>query len=107
MPSNAAIDTFLKKKTKRIIFDYISNPNCIILAVTPANADFATSESVKLAREADPEGICFPRLSSKAPPLEPMHRSVVACVLALQHVPWRYRLRQSDARILALIINSF
>ncbi|VUZ55060.1 unnamed protein product [Hymenolepis diminuta] len=35
---------------------YISNPNCIILAVTPANADMATSESLKLAKEVDPEG---------------------------------------------------
>lgn len=36
--------------------NYIGNPNSIILAVTPANQDFATSEPLKLAREVDPEG---------------------------------------------------
>ncbi len=35
---------------------YISNPNSIILAVTPANQDFATSEPLKMARQVDPEG---------------------------------------------------
>lgn len=39
--------------------NYISNPNSIILAVTPANQDFATSEPLKLAREVDPEGFVF------------------------------------------------
>lgn len=36
--------------------NYIGNPNSIILAITPANQDFATSEPLKLAREVDPEG---------------------------------------------------
>ena len=35
---------------------YIENPNCLILAVTPANQDFATSESLKLARDVDADG---------------------------------------------------
>jgi len=35
---------------------YIENPQAIILAVSPANADIATSESIKLARQVDPEG---------------------------------------------------
>lgn len=35
---------------------YISNPNSIILAVTAANTDMATSESLKLAKELDPDG---------------------------------------------------
>ena len=35
---------------------YIGNPNCLILAVTPANQDFATSESLKLARDVDKDG---------------------------------------------------
>uniref|UniRef100_A0AC34RFA6 Dynamin GTPase n=1 Tax=Panagrolaimus sp. JU765 TaxID=591449 RepID=A0AC34RFA6_9BILA len=39
-----------------MIYSYISNPNSIILAVTPANQDFATSEPLKLARDVDPEG---------------------------------------------------
>lgn len=41
---------------RRIITQYIKNPNSIILAITPANQDFATSEAVKLARDIDPEG---------------------------------------------------
>uniref|UniRef100_A0A915BHT0 dynamin GTPase n=1 Tax=Parascaris univalens TaxID=6257 RepID=A0A915BHT0_PARUN len=39
-----------------MIQSYISNPNSIILAVTPANQDFATSEPLKIAREVDPDG---------------------------------------------------
>lgn len=35
---------------------YIRNPNSIILAVTPANTDMATSESIKIAKEVDPDG---------------------------------------------------
>ncbi|MBA0823663.1 hypothetical protein Goarm_020381, partial [Gossypium armourianum] len=33
-----------------------SKPNCIILAITPANQDIATSDAIKLAREVDPSG---------------------------------------------------
>uniref|UniRef100_A0A0M3IFD8 Dynamin GTPase n=1 Tax=Ascaris lumbricoides TaxID=6252 RepID=A0A0M3IFD8_ASCLU len=42
-----------------MIQSYISNPNSIILAVTPANQDFATSEPLKIAREVDPDGALF------------------------------------------------
>ena len=35
---------------------YISNSNALILAVTAANTDLATSEAIKIAREVDPEG---------------------------------------------------
>ncbi|KFM56611.1 Dynamin-1-like protein, partial [Stegodyphus mimosarum] len=41
---------------RQLILQHISNPNAIILAVTPANTDFATSESLKLARECDMDG---------------------------------------------------
>ncbi|XP_059181507.1 dynamin-1-like protein isoform X1 [Centropristis striata] len=41
---------------KDLILKHISNPNCIILAVTAANTDMATSEALKLAREVDPDG---------------------------------------------------
>ncbi|XP_058882800.1 dynamin-1-like protein isoform X2 [Acipenser ruthenus] len=39
-----------------LILRYISNPNSIILAVTAANTDMATSEALKVAREVDPDG---------------------------------------------------
>lgn len=41
---------------RELVCKYIRNPNSIILAVTAANTDFATSEAIKLAREVDPEG---------------------------------------------------
>lgn len=41
---------------KDLILKHISNPNCIILAVTAANTDMATSEALKVAREVDPDG---------------------------------------------------
>ncbi|XP_046572460.1 dynamin-1-like protein isoform X1 [Haliotis rubra] len=46
----------IEVQIRDLCMKYISNPNSVILAVTSANTDFATSESVKLAREVDPEG---------------------------------------------------
>ncbi|MCP9265601.1 Dynamin-1-like protein [Dirofilaria immitis] len=48
--------TDIEVQVRDLIMNYIGNPNSIILAVTPANQDFATSEPLKLAREVDPEG---------------------------------------------------
>ena len=39
-----------------MVMKYITKPACIILAVTSANTDLATSEGLKLAREVDVEG---------------------------------------------------
>ena len=39
-----------------LVLKYIGNPNSIILAVVTANTDMATSESLKLAKEVDPDG---------------------------------------------------
>lgn len=44
------IDSIVKK----IVMDFISNPNAIILAISPANIDIANSDSLKIAREVDP-----------------------------------------------------
>ncbi|XP_068578601.1 dynamin-1-like protein isoform X3 [Cebidichthys violaceus] len=46
----------IELQIKELIFKYISNPNSIILAVTAANTDMATSEALKVAREFDPDG---------------------------------------------------
>lgn len=46
----------IEQQTREMILSYISNPNSIILAVTPANTDFATSEALKIAREVDKDG---------------------------------------------------
>lgn len=46
----------IEEQITDMIMKYIEKPNTLILAVTPANTDFATSEAVKLARLVDPEG---------------------------------------------------
>lgn len=46
----------IEKQIKNLLLEYIATPNCIILAVSPANVDLVNSESLKLAREVDPMG---------------------------------------------------
>lgn len=46
----------IELQIRELILKYISNPNSIILAVTAANTDMATSESLKVARDVDPDG---------------------------------------------------
>ena len=46
----------VENQVREMCLRYISNPNSIILAVTAANTDLATSEAMKLAKEVDPDG---------------------------------------------------
>ncbi|CAG9798618.1 unnamed protein product [Chironomus riparius] len=46
----------IETQIRELVFKYIENPNSIILAVTSANTDIATSESLKYAKECDPDG---------------------------------------------------
>ncbi|XP_055335958.1 dynamin-1-like protein isoform X2 [Paramacrobiotus metropolitanus] len=46
----------IEDQITKLITTYIKNPNSLILAVTPANVDMATSEALKLAKAVDPEG---------------------------------------------------
>lgn len=39
-----------------MVRSYVDKPNSIILAISPANQDIATSDAIKLAREVDPTG---------------------------------------------------
>lgn len=39
-----------------MVRSYVEKPNCIILAISPANQDIATSDAIKLAREVDSSG---------------------------------------------------
>ena len=48
-----------------MILSYIKKPNTLILAITPGNTDFATSEAIKLARMVDPEGKSLGSLNIK------------------------------------------
>lgn len=41
---------------RSVILQYVEHPNCLILAVSPANADLANSDALKLAQEVDPSG---------------------------------------------------
>uniref|UniRef100_A0A0N4Z751 dynamin GTPase n=1 Tax=Parastrongyloides trichosuri TaxID=131310 RepID=A0A0N4Z751_PARTI len=46
----------IEDQISNLILRYISNPNAIILAVTPANQDFANSDAIKFARNVDRDG---------------------------------------------------
>ena len=46
----------IESQIRNLIHKYITNPNSIILAVSAANADIATSESLKTAKDVDPDG---------------------------------------------------
>ncbi|RLN21652.1 hypothetical protein BBJ28_00005537 [Nothophytophthora sp. Chile5] len=46
----------IEEQIRDMCTEFISNPNSIILAVTSANTDLANSDSLKMAREIDPEG---------------------------------------------------
>ncbi|KAI0758587.1 P-loop containing nucleoside triphosphate hydrolase protein [Irpex lacteus] len=46
----------IERQIRGLVLDYISKPNCVILAVSAANVDLANSESLKLARSVDPQG---------------------------------------------------
>jgi len=39
-----------------MVRSYVDKPNCLILAISPANQDIATSDAIKLARDVDPSG---------------------------------------------------
>eukprot|EP00897_Mesotaenium_endlicherianum_P008362 jgi/Mesen1/7554/ME000392S06817 len=41
---------------ENMVRSYVEKPSCIILAISPANQDIATSDAMKLSREVDPTG---------------------------------------------------
>jgi dynamin 1-like protein len=44
----------IEEQVRNLIFEYISNPNAIILAISPANSDIANSDALRIAKEVDP-----------------------------------------------------
>ncbi|TQE13445.1 hypothetical protein C1H46_001012 [Malus baccata] len=44
------------KDIEDMVRSFIEKPNCIILAISPANQDLATSDAIKISREVDPKG---------------------------------------------------
>jgi dynamin 1-like protein len=47
----------IEQQVRTLVLEYISRPNSIILAVTPANSDLVNSDALKIAREVDPSGL--------------------------------------------------
>ncbi|MFH4978863.1 hypothetical protein AB6A40_005572 [Gnathostoma spinigerum] len=47
----------IEQQIREMVLHFISRETCLILAVTPANSDLATSDALKLAREVDPPGL--------------------------------------------------
>ncbi|CAG0894373.1 unnamed protein product [Darwinula stevensoni] len=47
----------IENQIREMIFQFISRESCLILAVTPANADIATSDALKFAKEVDVQGV--------------------------------------------------
>ncbi|XP_024987913.1 dynamin-related protein 1A-like isoform X3 [Cynara cardunculus var. scolymus] len=54
-PNEGQLDSVVQD-IENMVRSYIEKPNCIILAVSPANQDLATSDAIKIAREVDPKG---------------------------------------------------
>ncbi|XP_063995352.1 dynamin-1-like protein [Diachasmimorpha longicaudata] len=46
----------IETQIRNLVLKYICNPNSMILAVVTANTDMATSESLKLSKDVDPDG---------------------------------------------------
>ncbi|KAL7002372.1 Phragmoplastin drp1a, partial [Sarracenia purpurea var. burkii] len=44
------------QEIENMVRSYIEKPNCLILAISPANQDLATSDAIKVSREVDPKG---------------------------------------------------
>jgi replication fork clamp-binding protein CrfC len=49
--------TDIEARVRTMILSYIKHETCIILAVSPANADLANSDALQMARIADPDGV--------------------------------------------------
>lgn len=46
----------IELQIRNLILQYVQSPNCLILAVSPANADLANSDALQLAQDVDPSG---------------------------------------------------
>ena len=46
----------IETQIKDMLMQFVTKETCLILAVTPANTDLATSDALNLAKQVDPEG---------------------------------------------------
>ena len=62
--------TDIEERIRRMISEYIRHPTCLILAVSPSNADLVNSDALSMARAVDPEGL---RTIGTSPCVEAWH----------------------------------
>ena len=48
----------IENQIKEMLMQFVTKENCLVLAVSPANADLANSDVLKIAKEVDPQGVC-------------------------------------------------
>uniref|UniRef100_UPI00358EF57D dynamin-1-like isoform X3 n=1 Tax=Myxine glutinosa TaxID=7769 RepID=UPI00358EF57D len=46
----------IEYQIREMVLQFVAKDNCLILAVSPANADLANSDALKIAKEVDPQG---------------------------------------------------
>lgn len=46
----------IEQQIRDMLYQFITKPNCLVLAVTPANTDLANSDALKISREVDAQG---------------------------------------------------
>ena len=46
----------IEQQIRDMLMQFITKETCLILAVTPANTDLATSDALNLAKSVDPDG---------------------------------------------------
>ena len=47
----------IEAQIRDMLLQFITKETCLILAVTPANTDLATSDALQLAKSVDPDGL--------------------------------------------------
>ncbi|XP_050533219.1 dynamin isoform X9 [Daktulosphaira vitifoliae] len=47
----------IEQQIKDMLFQFITKETCLILAVTPANTDLATSDALQISKQVDPDGM--------------------------------------------------
>eukprot|EP01084_Bolivina_argentea_P273520 465934_1 len=47
----------IERRVKKLIRSFISRPKCLILAITPAISDIATSEAMQISKQVDPKSV--------------------------------------------------
>ncbi|KAI1289328.1 Dynamin-1 [Halotydeus destructor] len=71
----------IAEQIRALVFEYVGNPNVLILSITQANQDLATSDAIKVASEADPEFERTIGVLTKLDLVEPENEKTVRDVL--------------------------